>query len=345
VTLCPKAGQMALMSLLLVHVSSMDSVANNDATTVAAPADTGLFATAFAAVEQRYQDEIERRKRIPTPVTVRYKPKKIATIDIDTSIAAVAVADLDGDGRQEAFFATTDDVVVFGLRPGPRVISTIRFSDPRVFRSRENVGSAWLDGTTLQFHVSSHDAVMHVTWQGKGYRGAAAANDPATFQFCRNKSMMLAPARNWFVESSASPTTNGVYGLSCREDLANGKGHIMDVEAALSTNDVLNINVTPRCTQPCDKPTSTSVAGVGYAFAIDDLDQNGNVEVITTAASANIDVITVTELGESPKVLWKKSFAHGVIALFAGDFDGDGRRQAFALLRNGSHRADVWRLN
>ncbi len=315
------------------------------------------FTQAWATLQQRIELEQQRQARVPVPIEFRFKPKKIGTLDIRPDLAAAVVADLNRDGRMEAFIASEHAVTVIDLSHSPRIIANVRFPDVAQRRSRQLVGSMRVAGAEVRAQVSSHANAMVVQWNGGSYIGTPsgvtiasgagnAGNAPtataaaAGFEFCKDQTWALHPGRNWFDTGVAG---QGVYNVVCRDDLVDAQGRFWSVRASVSEHDLLHVEAQPPCNTTCDAVQRFDMAGAGYAFTLDDLNQNGVPEVLASAASANADTVTITELSLPPRVVLRRRFAAGVVALLSGDFDGDGKREAIALVRAGTW-IDVWRL-
>ena len=310
------------------------------ATDAAAAGPSTPFVRAWEALQHRIELAQQRHARVPVPVGFHFKPKKIGSLDVRPDVAGAAVADLDHDGRMEAFVANEHAVAVLDFARNPRVIATVRFPDASQRRSRQVVGSVYADGAEVRAQVSSHASVMAVLWNGSGYTGAGRVAPATGFEFCKDQTWPLQPGRNWFATGVVG---QGVYTLVCRDDLADAQGQLWSMRASVSEHDVLHVEARPHCDTTCGVPQPFELTGAGYAVAVDDLDQNGVPEVLASAAVANADVVTITELSSPPRVVLRRRFTAGVVALLTGDFDGDGTRDVIALVRAGK-RIDVWRL-
>lgn len=322
---------------LLATLALASSTSAAAAPAIASPSPTPIQ-DALNALQRRIDAEQQRQARIPTAVPVHWKGKKLATVDVSPDVAAVAVADLNHNGRAEVFVAGSHGVAVIELQRVPKVVATVRFADPLLRRSRQNVGSAMVQDASVIVQVASHAAPVTVTWDGQNYVGTAGA--PTMFQFCSDLALPLVAGRNWF---DTGVVGQGVYSVLCRDNVVDSLGHLSSLRASVSERDQLRVETRPHCDETCGDAQIYTAPNVGYAVAIDDVDQNGIAEVYSTAASANADVVSVTEIGPAPRSLWKRKFPSGVVALVTGDFDGDGQRDVFALVRAG-RRIDVWSL-
>ncbi len=335
----------------VVAAASADAAAGNAAPSsgaVGAPSPSipsRPFMHAWQALQHRIELAQQRQARVPVPVGFHFRPKKIGSLDVRPDVAGAAVADLDHDGRMEVFVANEHAVAVVDFSRSPRVIATVRFPDAAQRRSRQLVGSVYVDGAEVRAQVSSHPSVMAVQWNGSGYTGAqhvapTAPVGAAGFEFCKDQTWPLHPGRNWF---DTGVVGQGVYTLLCRDDLSDAQGNLWSLQASVSEHDVLHVDAQPHCDTACGPTQPFDLVGAGYALAVDDLDQNGVPEVLGSAAVANADIVTITELSTPPRVVLRRRFTAGVVALLTGDFDGDGKRDAIALVRAGK-RIDVWRL-
>ncbi len=303
------------------------------------------FTRGWQALQHRIALEQQRQARVPVPVGFHFKPKKIGSLDVRPDVAGAAVADLDHDGRMEAFVATDQAVAVLDFSRSPRIVATVRFPDAAQRRSRQLVGSVYANSAEVRARVTSHPSAMAVQWDGTGYTGVghgarSAPDSVAGFEFCKDQVWPLHPGRNWF---DTGVVGQGVYTSVCRDDLADAQGQLWSLRASVSEHDVLHVDARPHCDTICGATQPFDLVGTGYALAVDDLDQNGVPEVLASAALANADVVTITELSLPPRVVLRRRFTAGVVALLTGDFDGDGKRDAIALVRAGK-RLDVWRL-
>lgn len=314
-----------------------------------APAGTPLT-SAWAALQRRIDEDQRRQARVPVPVGFRFKPKKTGSLDVRPDLAAAVAADLNHDGRAEVFIASEHAVIVVDFLRGPRVVANVRFPDEAQRRSRQLVGSLRVVGAEVRAQVSAHPYAMTVRWDGAGYSGQRSATGAvggssapalsAGFEFCKDQTWPLHPGRNWFDTGTSG---QGVYSMVCRDDLVDAQGHIWSMRASVSEHDVLHVEAQAHCDTTCGTVQAFDIAGAGYAFAVDDLDQNGVPEVLASAATATTDIVTITELSAPPHVVLRRRFGAGVVALLTGDFDGDGKRDAIALVRAGK-RLDVWSL-
>ena len=266
----------------------------------------------------------------PKAIAVRWRPVKLASLDLGAPLVALTAADLDGDGKAELYAVTTHDVIAIGWR-GRHLdeLARVAFAgEPAQPVPRDPVGSAVIDSGALVATSSAFARAMRVSWQGKAL---VAAPGEADFELCPGEHAHLAPGRNYF--------ESGSYGVRCR-DLVDPTGAPLHVRGELATTGHLAVDAG---TLHVDIPE------VGVAFELADLDRDGTPEVIYAGAGApgDPDVVKVVSLGGDPrKPRWKKPFtAGGVAGLAVGDLDGDRVAETIAAVRLvGATRIDLWRL-
>lgn len=266
----------------------------------------------------------------PVAITVKWRPVKLASLDLGAPLVALTAADLDGDGRAELYAVTTHDVIAIGWR-GKHLdeLARVAFAgDAAQPVPRDPVGSAVIDSGALVASSSAFAHAMRVTWQGKAL---VSAPGEADFELCPGEHARLAPGRNYFGA--------GTYGVRCR-DLVDPTGAALHVRGELATTGHLTIDAGTM---------HFEVPDVGIAFELADLDRDGTPEVIYAGAGApgDPDVVKIVSLGGDPKKpRWKKPFAAGGVAgLAVADLDGDHVSETIAAVRLvGATRIDLWRL-
>jgi hypothetical protein len=266
----------------------------------------------------------------PKPVAVKWRPIKLASLDLGAPLVALAAADLDGDGRSELYAVTTRDVIAIGWR-GRRLdeLARVAFAGDRALpQPRDPVGTAVVDNGALVATTSSFQHALRVSWQG---RALVAAPGEADFELCTGEHGKLAPGRNYF--------ENSTYGVRCR-DMVDATGAPLHVRGELALTGKLAVDAGA---------SHVEIPDVGTAFELADLDRDGTPEVIYAGAGApgDPDIVKVVSLGgDAHKPRWKKAFtAGGVAGIANGDLDGDKVAETVAAVRLiGATRVDLWRL-
>jgi hypothetical protein len=266
----------------------------------------------------------------PTPIAVRWRPIKLASLDLGAPLVALTAGDLDGDGRAELYAVTTRDVIAIGWR-GRRLdeLARVAFAGDRALpQPRDPVGTAVVDNGALVATTSSFQHALRVSWQGKAL---VAAPGEADFELCTGEHGALAPGRNYF--------ENATYGVRCR-DMVDAAGAPLHVRGELALTGKLAVDAGP---------AHVEIPDVGTAFELADLDRDGTPEVIYAGAGApgDPDIVKIVSLGgDVHKPRWKKPFAAGGVAGIAvGDLDGDKVAETVAAVRLiGATRVDLWRL-
>ncbi|HVV84854.1 MAG TPA: hypothetical protein VHE35_17440, partial [Kofleriaceae bacterium] len=293
----------------------------------------------------------------PPPVPVTWKARRVASLDLGAPLLALAVGDLDGDGRGELVALTERAVVVMsparhGLVEKTRIAVP---AEPAIVRPRDPVGA-------LAIAPADHGGPAEI-WarsssvgRGARYRlvdGTLHEVAPVDgFPFCPGHEVELVPGRNY----AEGPGGAGGAFLArrCRDDLVDERGRRLHAEATVGVDGTLSLTVTTRCppgATDCPSDRTIVVDGAGVAMEIDDVDRDGRLEVITSAAGApgDADAVIVRRLGPLalvPKPLFKRGFSGGIVALGSGDVDGDGDRDVFAAVRlAGARKVDLWLLD
>lgn len=266
----------------------------------------------------------------PVPIAVKWRPVKLASIDLGAPLVALTAADLDGDGKAELYAVTTHEVIAIGFR-GRRLeeLGRVPFvGDAAVPVPRDPVGTAVADGRALVASSSGFARALRVTWQGKQLVGAPGEAD---VELCPGEHTHLVPGRDVFEGNR--------YGVVCR-DLVDATGAPLHVRGELAATGRLAIDAGT---------AHVELPEVGVAFELTDLDRDGTPDVIYAGAGApgDPDVVKVVSLGGDPKKpRWKKAFtAGGVAGIAVGDLDGDKLAEVVAAVRLvGATRVDLWRL-
>jgi hypothetical protein len=266
----------------------------------------------------------------PVPIAVKWRPVKLASIDLGAPLVALTAADLDGDGRAELYAVTTHDVIAIGLH-GRRLdeLARVAFAGDRAVPApRDPVGTAVVDGRALVASSSQFALALRVSWQGKQLVGAPGEAD---FELCPGEHTKLLPGRNLF--------DGNRYGVVCR-DLVDAGGAPLHVRGELAATGKLAVDAGI---------AHFEVPEVGVAFELADLDRDGTPEVIYAGAGApgDPDLVKVVSLGgDAKRPRWKKLFtAGGVAGIAVGDLDGDRVAEVIAAVRLvGATRVDLWRL-
>ncbi|HET7500104.1 MAG TPA: VCBS repeat-containing protein [Kofleriaceae bacterium] len=293
----------------------------------------------------------------PVPVTPRWKPQKLGSLDLGAPLVAVAAADLDGDGKAELYLVTAREVIAVGAAGKLRELGRVAFTgEPAVPAPRDVVGTAVVDGTAVIAGVSAWAKDLRIEWRGKAL---SARHGAGGFRLCADR-VQLASGRNHFREGGAA-----LFGARCRDDLVDGSGAPLRIRGELATTGALSVTVA-RCAPPagpaaagapasaaataeCQPAGAYQVRDVGIAFEIADVDRDGTPDAVVSSASApgDTDSVRVIALGTpGARPAYKKSFNGGVAGIAVADSDGDGVPEVIAVVRlSGATRVDLWRLD
>lgn len=281
----------------------------------------------------------------PKKVALRWKLAKLGTVELGAPLVTLAAADLDADGTAELYAVTPRDVIAIAAHGGKlRELGRVALTGERsVAGPRDVVATALADGTSLLVGVSTYARSQRVTWRG----GALVAEPGAAgFPQCPGELVPLTAGRNTFGDAASAHL-----GARCTSQLVDGDGYPLRARAQLSLASKLDVAVE-RCAATnlgCQPTARHEYAGVGYAFAVADVDRDGVPEALLSGAGApgdpdSLRVITLGDSAAKPKL--KKAFAAGGIAAIAvGDLDANGTSDVIVAVRAaGAPRVELWRL-
>jgi hypothetical protein len=312
---------------------------------------------------ERASAEREPALEPPRPVTVRWRPRRLASIDLGAAPLALAAADLDGDGRAELVALTAHEVVVLAPqgRAGIGVLGRAALpEEPASLRPRDAVGTLVV--------VDEEDGAVVLARTSLQAEGAAYAlrdgevvtvRTAPSFPLCAGASAELSPGRNYFDAATAVGHVLALppafYAAVCRRRMVDPAGRRLEASAVLDLDDALSVQTVVRCPRRDEacrarEPETWTIPEVGAAFELADVDGDGAPEAIVTAASAPgmSDRVTVYALrdGGEAEELARRTFSGGVIGVVAADLEGDATLKVVVAVRLlGSHRIDLWTLN
>ncbi len=332
---------------------------------LAAAGDLGerMLASADQALEEAAIAHIPPLEP-PTPVKVTWKAKKLGAVDLGAPLITLVAVDFEGDGRSEVVAVTERDVVVLAPQ-GRRAIAEIaRAALPDVPASRQPrdpvAAATWVPEPTTNALVVRASTVgaaaKYVLVDGK----LTVSDSKDVYLFCRNVTGELVPGRDYFErepDDDASPRR--YFTAACQDGLVDPIGRWLSVESVLATDGQLTVTASTVCPRAgegstdCVAERTFTIGKSGIAFAVNDVDRDGRLEVITSAATApgDADKVTVLSLPASgttlpKKPVFEKTFTGGVGGLVAADVDGDGDIEVIAAVRlPGAERIDLWLLD
>lgn len=322
---------------------------------------------------------LEPKRTPPKPVKVRWGARRIAPIDLKAPVLAIAIADLDGDNKAaELVVLTTREVAVLKLvvrtyRRGNRVIHRYRWhkgarfalpGPPARIAPRDPVGALIVanvdDDPALEVLARASTRAKGVVLELK--QGSLIEQSRFDgFPLCVDTRAQLAEGRNYFVANAITWPDKAerpvmparFYSAACVNGLVDAKGRPLHAFGRVDTSGLLSVRYAVDCgrhDEACSKhPTSElSLKGVGTAWAVADVNNDGVPELITSSTSAPgaRDRVSVHSGTTRLARRYARRFVGGVVGLAAGDIDGDGDRDVLAAVRLlGATSIGLWALN
>lgn len=304
--------------------------------------------------------------RAPVPVPVTWRARRMGTVDLQAPLLAVAGADLDGDGTSEIVALTTRDVLLLRRVDSRRVDIVARVampSAPPSVRPRDPVGQLAIEaraGGPVVLARSSGSARGIVVALREGKLVETGTFDG--FPLCDRGTALLEGGRNYFAharivwrEPTRAPTiSSDFYAARCHKGMVDTNGRALESLGVLATDGTLSLRFERQCRESdaaCrENPVfETSLDGVGVAFAVADVDNDGLPEVIASddRPPGDPDRVSVyTPRGSRWQRVFEHGFSGGAAGIATGDFDGDGTVDVATAVRLvGSDRVDLWSLD
>ncbi|HUQ02862.1 MAG TPA: hypothetical protein VM261_10225 [Kofleriaceae bacterium] len=320
----------------------------------------GTLWRAVAAAFDAASAEREPPPRPPVAVPVKWKAKRIASLDLGSALLALAAGDLDGDGKAEVVALTERHVVV--LRPAAKGLGEVARAalpaDPASIRPRDAVGTLVVAKGEIMARASTRGRGARWVLDGKSLRETGPL--PA-YPLCVDVSGELAPGRNYFGpgfggggDEKMSAAASTFWVLRCRDGVVDKVGRALRAQVTVEPGGGAAIAIETRCgsREPaCTARREVRVENVGAAIELDDVDHDGSIELITSGAGApgDADAVTIWSIGDggvAKKPVFRRGFSGGVVGLGSGDIDGDGDGDVIAAVRlAGARKVDLWVLD
>ncbi len=308
---------------------------------------------------------VEQHRLVPpTPVTVRFRARRIWSGALSGELLDLGVADLGNDGQDELIALTSDSLLILSRRRGlidvrqqvalPMTVAATRSRDPigmlsiEETKMRELVGGG-TNEVSVRARSSERGAGGVYSWRSGTLE---LDSEFVGYPLCDTGRIEAEPGRNYFLGSTAKPSVEPplapkVQLARCSRGLRDPLGNDVRYVSDVSVAGILSV----RCEGGDDVCSQevTRYSDVGYAHLVSDLDNDGHAEIVTTKASAQGDADRVQVFSHSTgekRLLFEREFERGIVALTAGDFDGDGALELLAAERQAkAGRVSLWLLN
>jgi hypothetical protein len=279
---------------------------------------------------------------------------------------ALAGVDLDGDGTSEFLALTTEEVLWLRRLDARRVGIVGRVALPAAPASlepRSPVGQlAVVSGAQGPEVIARASGRAKALVAGVREGQLVELGVAEGFPLCDRGTATLEGGRNYFAhdrivwrEPALAVAIGGpFYVARCAAGMVDPGGRPLASFAVLGTDGTLSLRFERTCrdsdTQCAANPVyETSLSGVGVAFAVADIDNDGLPEVIAAddRPPGDPDRVSVyTPRGSRWQRVFEHGFSGGAAGIAAGDFDGDGTVDVAAAVRLvGSDRVDIWSLD
>jgi len=261
-----------------------------------------------------------------TAVARRWSFRPLAApVELGSSLLALAAADLDADRRAELIALTVDEVLVLRVEAGAAtVIARAPLDGPAPLPRPRVPAGALIAAGPIAARSSEHAAGGSYVWQnGALVRGGEAVSGYPT---CAGMASLL----------PAVPILGGVPSLPER---FLGVACAGDAVAVVEPGGSLRI---ARGGAP-----AVTVADVGTAFAMADLDGDGNLELVASSyrVAGTGDLLSVRRLADGRPLRRPTPTRDGVAGIAVGDLDADGTPDVVAATRlQGDTKAELWLL-
>jgi len=302
--------------------------------------------------EARVAAEVRLRlSRMPKPIEIRWRPKRIADFDFGNGVLAAAAHDLDRDGREELLILTSRELVAIqGVGSGSAsVLARVDLDGgPAVPAVRDPLGAIAIseDEGAVSIWLRTSELA-----RGQQLKGSLPLRVVARFEgvpLCPPKVAPMVPGRNLLV-GRGHKLPPLFYALRCLRGYFDESGQSTTGYAVLDTSGQLSV-MTKACSGPeqCGGEKRLEVNDTGYAFAAADIDRDGKLEVVSagTGAPGDRETVRVREVGAKTTLEHKRSFRLGAVAIVIGQFDEDEELEVVSLHRRFRKTpVEVWLWN
>ena len=291
-----------------------------------------------------------RRAKPPTPIAVRWKARRIWSQSMPGRVLDMEVIPREGGDLLVLLSDTT--LYFLDERRGLLDVRKELPMEGRVasIRPRDAIGMIDVASSAETQHLRVRSSLFeHGLEYLDSSTGYVRSSEFIGYSLCGGKVANAVVGRNYFDGASVGGedalSINGPFYDAHCASIVNAEGAGERYMSYVGLDQALQIH----CVEPVGECTqnNVSLADVGYAHRIADIDNDGRLEVITTAATVpgGGDAILVRSLfGEREVQRLEHRFAGSVTSIAVGDLDGDGSLEVIAVLRY-QDRVNLWLLN
>jgi hypothetical protein len=328
----------------------------------ARPTPTQELSEFLGRAEAELKTLVKRRLK-PTKRHVTWKARLLAKVSLGVPVIAHGVADVDGNGRDNLIVATSEELLIVEVGRKAKIISRAPLPvRPPAKLPRRHIGVVYAyrndSGLRIRVRTSAQSVAAVFGWRENKLE---FLRSEGAYPVCTASSIERSPGRNYFASEALKwstkdhtvPTGPRLWTLGCTGSWPTARGNVVQSFSTLSDSGELTIHRRSLCLEPKDcnaalQPLVTT--SVGTSFAVDDIDGDGEAEVIVASdrPSARPDQLLVyVQKGGKLSPVFEQNLAGTVEVVAVGNFLGKGKRAiaAVRLRGNEGRTLQLWGLD